>query len=234
MGEGITKRIRISLQEDGFSLRMVGRLGGELTRFSSKALMRQGLRKAGVNHATQIFSYTNASELQTLYQLASACPEGGTILEIGSHLGASTCYLGAGIRKRGGMLFCVDTWNNETMAEGRMDTFEGFQHNTAGLRGMIKPIRKRSAELVREDIRSPLDLVFIDGDHTYEAVKGDFETIRPWLADKAVIAFHDTVAFEGVCRVLGEILTTCEFRLVGHISNLSWVERRSPKKALKL
>jgi predicted O-methyltransferase YrrM len=38
-----------------------------------------------------------------------------------------------------------------------------------------------------------LDLLFIDGDHTYEGVKQDFETYSPLVAPGGVIAFHDVV-----------------------------------------
>lgn len=35
------------------------------------------------------------------------------------------------------------------------------------------------------------DLVFIDGDHSYEGVKKDFELYRDLLSDRGVILFHD-------------------------------------------
>lgn len=42
----------------------------------------------------------------------------------------------------------------------------------------------------------PVDFLFIDGDHTYEGVKNDFEMYAP-LAGSGVIAFHD-LATRGV------------------------------------
>ena len=36
-----------------------------------------------------------------------------------------------------------------------------------------------------------VDLLFIDGDHSYEGVKKDFEMYSPLVADGGVIAFHD-------------------------------------------
>lgn len=35
------------------------------------------------------------------------------------------------------------------------------------------------------------DLIFIDGDHSYEGVKRDFENYRTLLSDRGVILFHD-------------------------------------------
>ena len=38
-----------------------------------------------------------------------------------------------------------------------------------------------------------IDLLFIDGDHTYEGVKKDFETYSPLVKEGGIIAFHDIV-----------------------------------------
>ena len=37
----------------------------------------------------------------------------------------------------------------------------------------------------------PYDLIFIDGDHSYEGVKQDFEIYSPLLAFGGIVAFHD-------------------------------------------
>jgi len=39
----------------------------------------------------------------------------------------------------------------------------------------------------------PIDLLFIDGDHTYVGVKMDFEMYRPLVRKGGIIAFHDIV-----------------------------------------
>ncbi len=36
-----------------------------------------------------------------------------------------------------------------------------------------------------------IDLLFIDGDHTYEGVKADFETYFPLVENGGIVAFHD-------------------------------------------
>jgi hypothetical protein len=39
-------------------------------------------------------------------------------LEIGSHVGSSALFICAGMAGRGGHLYCVDTWANDTMPDG--------------------------------------------------------------------------------------------------------------------
>jgi predicted O-methyltransferase YrrM len=38
-----------------------------------------------------------------------------------------------------------------------------------------------------------IEFLFIDGDHTYEGVKADYELYSPLVASKGIIAFHDIV-----------------------------------------
>lgn len=38
-----------------------------------------------------------------------------------------------------------------------------------------------------------IDFLFIDGDHTYEGVKGDFKIYKQFLADNAIVGYHDVI-----------------------------------------
>ncbi len=44
--------------------------------------------------------------------------------------------------------------------------------------------------------RGPFDLVFIDGDHSYEGVSRDIANYSPMLSEKGILTFHD-IATEG-------------------------------------
>ena len=52
---------------------------------------------------------------------------------------------------------------------------------------------QQTAHLVAE-LAAPIDLLFIDGDHSYDGVKRDFELYTPLVADGGLVAFHDIVA----------------------------------------
>ncbi len=51
-----------------------------------------------------------------------------------------------------------------------------------------------------------IDFLFIDGDHSYEGVKKDFERYKPFIRDGGIIAFHDIVSNRyGVSKFWNEI-----------------------------
>lgn len=184
------------------------------------------LLSAGVSGANDVFTYTTRYELRALYKLAEGCPKNAVVLEIGSYLGASSCYIAAGLNKVDGHLFCVDTWNNETMTDGIRDTFLEFENNTRGVRNRITVIKKRSEDLQFADIKKTIDFVFIDADHSYESVKKDFDIAKKWLSEDGVIAFHDFSwhYFEGVTRVVGEALASGQWLVSGQVETLVWLK----------
>ena len=206
-------------------LRAVRRLTRNLHQQLDDSYLKWNLRHVGLAKAGQILSYTSEEELAALFGLAEDCPPKSRALEIGSHLGASTCFIGAGLAQKDGHLYCVDTWHNETMPEGEQDTFETFRRNTAGLNGVLTPIRKRSDQLGASELQTPLQFVFLDGDHSYEATRKDFDLVEPWVAPEGIIAFHDCRYFKGVSRVIGEVLAAGQWAIAGYLGNLMWVKR---------
>ena len=61
-----------------------------------------------------------------------------------------------------------------------------------------------------------IDLLFIDGDHTYEGVKQDFEMYHPLVKSSGLIAFHDIAPHQkqyecGVDRFWNEIKSSYEY-----------------------
>jgi predicted O-methyltransferase YrrM len=46
---------------------------------------------------------------------------------------------------------------------------------------------------VRDELGAPADFILIDGDHSYDGAKRDFELYRSLVAPGGMIAFHDIV-----------------------------------------
>jgi predicted O-methyltransferase YrrM len=202
---------------------------GGIRRLVSRARKRRDLDWVERN----IQTHTTAREREALYDLASGSGEPRNLLEIGSYLGASSFCLAAGMSHGGGgRLFCVDTWQNETMPDGSRDTFAEFGANTSRYRDFIVTVRKRSEALLPSDISGRISLAFIDGDHSYDSVRGDVETIKPFLAEDAIVAFHDSRYFPGVSKAIGECLSLDGWQLLGAVDNLAWLKPASNGRTL--
>ena len=181
-------------------------------------------RRLGLLEARSIKTYTSNAELAALHSIAKGLAPGSSALEVGSYLGASANFIAAGLSDPG-ILYCVDTWQNQTMPEGELDTFQAFKKNTANFTERIRTIRKRSDELNPGDITAKVAFAFIDGDHSYEAAKADFKRVEPLVDEAGIIAFHDSTSYEGVSQVVGELLSTGKWRIVGMVETLIWIHR---------
>lgn len=90
-----------------------------------------------------------------------------------------------------------------------IDSFEGDDH--AGIRNTYNYVLDRQRELKLENIsfikgyfdevaknwNKPIDILHIDGFHTYQAVKHDYKTWSKFVKDDGIILFHDTWVFGG-------------------------------------
>ncbi|MGA2137411.1 MAG: class I SAM-dependent methyltransferase [Verrucomicrobiia bacterium] len=132
----------------------------------------------------------------TLYGLARTLrPE--TIVEIGSARGKSTCALALACRQNGcGKIYAIDPHTTNLWSEGESgentDVFLRRRLRTYRLTSYCEIIKASSAEASKTWSRK-IDLLFIDGDHTYEGVKLDFDLFAPWCSEQALILFHDTM-----------------------------------------
>ena len=106
--------------------------------------------------------------------------------------------------------FAVDTWEGDDHA-GKLSNaaYEELQlkhdPNYSAFSSLLRMTFDDAAE--RFEDRS-VDLLHIDGLHTYEAVKHDFETWLPKMSERGVILFHDTQVHErefGVHRLWAEL-----------------------------
>jgi predicted O-methyltransferase YrrM len=198
-------------------------------RFAAEACdfarLERRLKAAGSTAHKKIKTWTTRRELQVLFDLAAAAPPGSIALEVGSYLGASTCYLAAGIASGGGRLICVDTWMNDTIPGEALDTFSEFESNVTGLWPYITPLRVRSEELTLAQLPSELALVFLDGDHSFASVRREARLVSPIVPEGGILAFHDAIHFEGVARTIGEALAGGEWQFAGQIDNLIWLKK---------
>jgi predicted O-methyltransferase YrrM len=199
---------------------------GRLATAAERRELARRMERRGAGVAASIPTWTTWRELSTLHRLASECTPGAMAVEVGSYLGASSCYIAAGLMDRGGRLVCVDTWNNDNVPPAPIDTFADFEKNVAAVRGSITTVRKRSVDLEVSDLPpGGFELVFLDGDHLYDAVSFEMRFFSPLIKEGGVLAFHDAIEFEGIARAIGEAMASGHWQFGGHLDNLIWLKK---------
>ena len=124
-----------------------------------------------------------------------------TIVELGAYKGTSYAAFCQAVVENGlpTKCFAVDTWAGDphsgTYSEDvfkRLNTF-----NDAHFGAFSTLLRMPFDEAVAKFSDQSIDLLHIDGFHTYDAVKHDFETWLPKVSPGGVVLFHDTQMKDG-------------------------------------
>lgn len=124
-----------------------------------------------------------------------------TVVDLGVDLGYSTfSFAEVGI----GHVYGIDSFEGDAMIGARnteefVNRFkrENFIDNVTFIKGYFSEVAKTWDKKI--------DILHIDGLHTYEAVKEDFETWSKWVDPFGVVLFHDTVAFPAVRNYVNSI-----------------------------
>jgi len=76
-------------------------------------------------------------------------------------------------------------------------------------------------EVLSNSIKSPVDVLFIDGDHSFEGALADWENYKKFLTTGSIVIFHDFGWAEGVKRVINDYVlnSVSEFN---NLPNLWW------------
>ena len=178
------------------------------------------LKQYNFSKANGIPTHLTLREKIKLYELARQCE--GDLLEIGSYLGASSCFLAMGINANQNVstLFCVDTWENDAMSEGRRDTYQEFLKNTRQFSSTIHALRGTS-EKIASLFDYKINLLFIDADHSYEKCRQDWLLWKPYLSPGSTVILHDIGWADGVKRVAREEIAPIA-RDEGRLPNMYW------------
>ena len=107
------------------------------------------------------------------------------------------------------------------MTEGMRDTYDEFIRNTKPYKKLIIPLRGKSVKIAKE-FNKRIDLLFIDGDHSYETVRADVEAWFPKLEDGAIVIFHDYGWAEGVQQVVEEMVKPIQIGKGNIFNNIYW------------
>lgn len=126
---------------------------------------------------------------------------GSRMVEVGSWLGNGSTQVF--LKELGSMsgteLLCVDTWQGSVNVQRHLDivaeydVYGTFLENVAQAPASVKltPLRLDSTAAAETFDNRSLDFVFIDADHSYEAVKADIAAWRPKVRPGGILCGHD-------------------------------------------
>ena len=175
---------------------------------------------AAVEAAGKLAGYMSPNELRWL---ANQAKDAEVIIELGSWKGRSTKALAMATS---GTVYAVDNWGGnsgddetgiESREKGAAVIRAEFEANLAEeiASGKVRIIDCDHAvaghELLEQLVGKRADLIFIDGDHTKEAVTRDIMAMKPFVKPGGKLCGHDFSPLEiGVMEAVNENLTDPE------------------------
>jgi len=137
-------------------------------------------------------------------QLAEQIPDGETFVEVGSWVGHSISYFASEVKRHGKnsvRIVAVDTFKGSandpqqtTFAADRGGCYRHLFDATlveVGVFQMVTPIQADSAAAAKKFKDASVWGVFIDGEHTTEAVMRDIAAWKPKLMPQGTMCGHD-------------------------------------------
>jgi predicted O-methyltransferase YrrM len=149
-------------------------------------------------------------EAALLFRLARDV-DTGPVVEIGRFKGGSTVVFAAALRPG------VELWSYDLhvalrpdMSGEQLDRELGAALERLGLAAKVRLLVGDSQTV--EPPPAPLDLLFVDGDHSYEGARADFRRWGAFVRPGGHLLFHDAVdtggygnVYPGVARAVAEV-----------------------------
>jgi hypothetical protein len=160
------------------------------------------------------FSHSN-----TYKSFVDRAPNDATFVEIGTFMGRSTCCMGELIKnsRKNIKFYTIDTfagsigeeWHTDIvnqLSENDSDLYQQFLYYAKQCKvdDFITPIRSSSLDAVNQFDDESLDMIYVDGGHTYGEVFDDITAWYPKLKTGGIIAGDDYGSWPGVNKAVNE------------------------------
>jgi O-antigen biosynthesis protein len=171
--------------------------------FEHKVIFEQPLKLDGNNTWVQHIPFA-------FFLVSAAKPK--TIVELGVHTGESYFAFCQAVKflALDARCYGVDSWQGDPHTGYYGDAIYQYllTHEEENYKGISHLLKMMFDEAISKFDDKSIDLLHIDGYHTYEAVKHDFECWLPKVRENGLILFHDTIVRErefGVWKFWEEI-----------------------------
>ena len=191
-----------------------------------------GVRVEPLNHVTHDCDLSALHQLVRQYVLRSPLRP-LTIIEVGSWVGESAVAMATALGPFGGTVTCVDTWEGTAsdrigkvaQEAGTDAVFQRFLDNVSQMSPYIQWTRGDSLAVAGSLGPVEADLVFLDADHSCEAVRADIAAWWPAVAPGGVLCGHDYCPeFPGVVKAVEERFPDARV----YDGSSIWAARKSP------
>jgi MMP 1-O-methyltransferase len=189
--------------------------------------------------AASIEGWLSDAQGRALYHAAALVNGRGAIVEIGSWKGRSTVWLAHGARRARARVIAIDP-HVSSREDPRAKTLEAFRTNIAraGVEQDVEIMVMTAAAAARA-LRGDVELLFVDGDHSFAGALADARTWLPRLVDSGTVMFHDvaTSGYSGPRRVFQTMICRNHHfhrvRRVGSMMIADRTARRSRAQGLR-
>lgn len=154
-----------------------------------------------------IYSLLVPEDIMGLWSYCKRIPKKGTYLEVGSFVGGSLMLAHEATKDLEVDLVCIDPHihNDINHIQLGITSAQVFEENTLHIPKDWR--RERSDVAVTKFADNSIDLLFIDGSHTYEECKSDLELYWPKVKRNGHMIVHDFCDnFPGVARAVEEFI----------------------------
>jgi predicted O-methyltransferase YrrM len=126
-----------------------------------------------------------------IYEQIKELPEIGSMLDIGTGMGHSVVMFSK--VKPKWVIYTIDIYSSyKDIRWDEKISIANVESTTIYLRERgVKNAIQIIGDSKELPLNIPLNFIFIDGDHSYDGVKKDFERFSPFLVKGGIIIFHD-------------------------------------------
>jgi len=175
-------------------------------------------------------------ETRFLYHLAE---DARTVVEIGSFRGKSCVLMLEGARANDNTdvrITCIDPHEPTHFGAFDDEDHEAFERTIRayGFADRVDHKRMYSHDASVQWDATPIDVLWVDGDHSYEVAKTDFIDWAPFVRPGGVVAAHDAYRkrFPGVLKAWNETIGTDDtFRETHRCRTIAWAAKNCPGRA---